>query len=47
MVSIIDDEYSVTKYPPGDYWYVKWWDNEPIPQAWTKAKEKVEAASGA
>ena len=30
MVSSLEYKYSVTQSPPGDYIYVKWWDDGPV-----------------
>ena len=42
MGSSLDDKYSVTQLPPGDYYYVKWWGGGPILLAITKeARKKI------
>ena len=30
---ILDEEYSVSQLSPGDYRYVKWWDDGPVLRA--------------
>ena len=41
--SSLDDEYTVTQFPPGYYFYVKWWDGGLILQASTKVRNKSES----
>ena len=41
--SSLDDSYSVTQSPPGNYCYVKWWDGGPILRASTKARNEIES----
>ena len=40
VVSILDDNYSVSQSLPGYYCYDKLWDGGPIPRSWTEAKDK-------
>ena len=30
VIFSLEYKYSVTQLPPGDYYYVKWWDSGPI-----------------
>ena len=43
----LDDNYSATQLPPGDYYYVKWWDGGPISRASNKeTRNKSERRKG-
>ena len=46
--SSLDDNYSVTQSPPGDYRYVKWWVGGPVLRAdLRQADEGVKTLTGA
>ena len=38
--SSLEYKYSVTQSPPGDYFYVKWWDGGPILRANLRQRDK-------
>ena len=47
VVSSLEYEYSVTRSPPGDYSYIKWWDGGKYFQAELCGRRKWKLSSGA